>query len=78
LYFTLGTPSIEMYWNLGVAQTFVLIGPQNSSTVPPAPIAINGGATVDSLVFFNVTQSDPQNLVNNGFPTGDSFVIRSS
>lgn len=78
LYFTLGTPSIELFWNTGVGKTFVLLGSQSSKAVNPQPIVLNNNNPIDSLVFFSITKTDPNSLVNFGYPTGDSFIIRSS
>lgn len=77
-YFTLSTASVEMYWDVGLGNT--LINSQTSlNSETASPVAINSGHPVSQLMFMNISKTYSEAIsVNNGFPPGDSFVIRSS
>lgn len=79
LYFTLSTAAISVGWNTSFPSgVSTLINSSSSQTVLNTPYNLNSGNPIDNLIFLNVSKSDTQDQVNFGFPTGDSFIIRSS
>jgi hypothetical protein len=77
-YFTLSTASISVSWNVGSGNTLVNYASSNN-TNSSSPVSLNSGYPIDQIVFMNISQTQSEAIsVNNGFPPGDSFVIRSS
>ena len=76
-YYTLSTAAIEVYWSQqGINSS---INSQSSGHVSNTPYVINNGNPVDELIFLNVSKTHADAVsANSGFPTGDSFVIRST
>ena len=78
LYYTFSTAAISVYWNVGFGRTLIGVG-TGTAVYTPSPVSINSGYPVDNIVFLNVSKTYEDAIsVNNGFPPGDSFVIRSS
>jgi len=78
LYYTFSTAAVSVFWNVGFGNTLIGIG-TGTAVYTPSPVSINSGYPVDNIVFFNVSKTYEDAIsVNNGFPPGDSFVIRSS
>ncbi len=77
-YFTLSTAVIDIKWNTGSGNTLIDFASSSNST-NALPVALNNGLPVQNIVFMNVskTQSESESI-NSGYPTGDSFIIRSS
>ncbi len=77
-YFTLSTAVIDIKWNVGSGNTLVnYISSLNSTSA--TPVAINGGLPIDNIVFMNISKTESEaESINGGYPTGDSFIIRSS
>jgi hypothetical protein len=78
LYFTLGTAVISLGWNTTYNGVSTLISSGSSKAISNSPVDLNGGLPIDNLVFLNVSKTDTNSQINFGYPTGDSFVIRSS
>lgn len=77
LYYTFSTAAITISWNVGLGTTY--INSDSSQNTAPAPYSLNSGRPIDNIVFFNVSKTiEDATSVNSGYPTGDSFIIRSS
>lgn len=77
-YFTLSTASINIKWNVGSGNTLINLYSSSNSSLA-TPVDINSGLPVDNIVFMNISKTlSEARSIDNGYPPGDSFVIRSS